>query len=69
VLSNPNALNPDVFLIADVFFNTPSGTAQVTLSATIDETTGGFFIVPEPSLLLPLAAAVLFLLWKRRAIR
>jgi hypothetical protein len=68
-LSNLNPNNPNDFLTADIFFNTPAGTDELILNATIDLSTGGFGTVPEPSTLMLLGigtACLLAYAWRRR---
>jgi hypothetical protein len=48
-LFNPNPDNPQVFLTADLLFNTSMGMATLVLNDTVESTTGGFVAVPEPS--------------------
>lgn len=48
-LSNPNPLNPSVFQTARLSFEVGGGLAELTLNATVDPTSGGFLMVPEPA--------------------
>ena len=68
-LSDMNPFNPNDFQMADITFHTSFGTDELLLNATIDPTTGGFFLVPEPPAWLLLAsgfASLLSIRWWRR---
>lgn len=58
LLSDPNPNNPDVFMIADVSFDTPAGIDHLLLDSSGDPTTGGFQTVPEPPTLALLLAGL-----------
>ena len=62
LLSELNPFNSAVYRVADLYFNTSAGVAHLTLSATIDSSTGGFHQVPEPGTLLLVALALLLAL-------
>lgn len=49
LLSNPNPFNPKVYRHAELLFETPGGTALLTLDATVRDGTGGFYAIPEPA--------------------
>lgn len=66
LLTDQNPLNPAVYRVADLFFDTSVGSAQLTLSATIDPSTGGFQQIPEPGTLLLFCLAMVLAVVSRR---